>query len=259
MLNSLILFVLLTATVFAEDCVRIRESANAAGRSINIVFVPSGFGDELDHFEEQVREHWQGVSNYAPFSDDVRNLNVWVVKRSSSSYCEFKSKNERVLSCSGPRALAHATSCVPSSKNRQIVVIHNSPVHGGSGGSIASATTTARSPQVIVHEIGHSLFGLADEYTVDGHANGPNCSSKKADCSAWRDLIDAGLATCEAGCPGNTKLTNASNIMRALHEPSFGAVNERLICCKFKKMTGAYPGFCEPYTNIGKGLDAFCK
>ena len=40
----------------------------------------------------------------------------------------------------------------------------NTPYYGGSGGSVATATTNPASSDVAVHEIGHSFVGLADEY-----------------------------------------------------------------------------------------------
>lgn len=47
----------------------------------------------------------------------------------------------------------------------QALVIVNSPVRGGAGGQIAvSANGGSDWKEVVVHELGHSLFGLADEY-----------------------------------------------------------------------------------------------
>lgn len=46
----------------------------------------------------------------------------------------------------------------------QVFVIANSPYYGGSGGSYPTSTTEVRSPEISVHEIGHSFANLADEY-----------------------------------------------------------------------------------------------
>jgi hypothetical protein len=46
----------------------------------------------------------------------------------------------------------------------QILVIINSPIWGGSGGSIATTTTAPGWASIPVHELGHAAFGLADEY-----------------------------------------------------------------------------------------------
>lgn len=46
----------------------------------------------------------------------------------------------------------------------QVVVVINSTVSGGSGGQIAVTTTDPGWELTAIHEIGHSAFGLADEY-----------------------------------------------------------------------------------------------
>jgi hypothetical protein len=50
----------------------------------------------------------------------------------------------------------------------QIVVLGNSTVYGGAGGSFASASMNASSPEILAHEIGHSFASLADEYWYTG-------------------------------------------------------------------------------------------
>jgi hypothetical protein len=254
---------LFTTMAFAdgEECVKIRSSKNPVNRSINLVFVPSGFAGQLDQFEASVRDHWKEMSAYEPFSDNVETLNVWVVKgeAASNGFCSFDRKVDRLTHCNSLKGILLANKCT-NFTNRQIVIIHNSEKYGGSGGAVAAATNHPLSARIIVHELGHSLFDLADEYdSSDGSTKGPNCVSTKSNCSAWQDLIDAGLATCQQGCPSRTHLTTYPSVMKTLLENSFGHVNQRYICCKFKKETGEYPGFCDQYATIGEGLDRFCR
>ncbi len=265
-MKFLVLWPLLAFTLSAfaqsQDCVKIRDSILEQPKSLNLVFVPSGFNDNLDLFEAKIREHWTTVSQYEPFSTSVDSLNVWIAKvpHKSNSYCSFNSKITRLLDCNSSKAVSQAKKCVPADKNRHVIVIHNSDVYGGSGGRVATATNNILSAKIIVHELGHSIFKLADEY-VDktGFSDGPNCAQKSTNCSAWQDLIDAGLATCEEGCPENKRFTSEKSVMRALSEPGFGHMNQRYICCEYKKMTGKYPQFCEQYQAIGVGLDKFCE
>jgi hypothetical protein len=56
----------------------------------------------------------------------------------------------------------------------QVFVIANSPYYGGSGGGTATSTTDLKSPEVSVHELGHSFAKLADEYYA-----GDNFASEK--------------------------------------------------------------------------------
>ncbi len=45
-----------------------------------------------------------------------------------------------------------------------VIIIANSPYYGGSGGSRALATTNVNSKEILIHELGHSVGILADEY-----------------------------------------------------------------------------------------------
>ena len=44
------------------------------------------------------------------------------------------------------------------------LVIVNSPLYGGSGGAVATFSTHASAAEIALHEMGHTAFGLADEY-----------------------------------------------------------------------------------------------
>jgi hypothetical protein len=45
-----------------------------------------------------------------------------------------------------------------------IIVLVNSTILGGTGGAVARSSVTVGWEDVMIHEMGHSLFGLADEY-----------------------------------------------------------------------------------------------
>lgn len=46
----------------------------------------------------------------------------------------------------------------------QIVILANSPEYGGTGGPYAVMSINSSAPETLVHEMGHSFAGLADEY-----------------------------------------------------------------------------------------------
>jgi len=46
----------------------------------------------------------------------------------------------------------------------QVVILGNSTVYGGTGGPYAVSSLNSASPETVVHEMGHSFAGLADEY-----------------------------------------------------------------------------------------------
>jgi hypothetical protein len=54
-----------------------------------------------------------------------------------------------------------------------ILVLVNDPAYGGSGGAVGVASMDAQAVELVLHELGHSFGGLADEYF--GNANDPSC------------------------------------------------------------------------------------
>jgi hypothetical protein len=49
-----------------------------------------------------------------------------------------------------------------------IIAIVNSPIYGGSGGSVAVFSTAPNASEIGLHEMGHTAFGFADEYEYYG-------------------------------------------------------------------------------------------
>lgn len=91
----------------------------------------------------------------------------------------------------------------------QIIVICNDPERGGAGGQVAwTSNSGADWREVAIHELGHSAFGLADEYDYGGpdtfeagEPGEPNVTtdSNPATCK-WSALVTAG--------PGNPTRAN---------------------------------------------------
>ena len=68
------------------------------------------------------------------------------------------------------KASALADKCVPKGASRQTVVVHNDLTYGGAGygsADVATATIHPSGPDIIIHELGHSLFELGDEYNYN--------------------------------------------------------------------------------------------
>lgn len=84
----------------------------------------------------------------------------------------------------------------------QIIVICNDPERGGAGGVVAWTSNSGSDwREVAIHELGHSAFGLADEYdyggpdNFTGTASQPNVSTdgNPATCK-WSAMVTAGPA-----------------------------------------------------------------
>jgi len=150
-------------------------------------------------------------------------------------------------------------------------VVHNDKEYGGAGYSylnVATLSINAAGPLVAIHELGHSLFNLADEYSYNDSsdsAQSPNCDT--SGCSKWSDLIDNDLAGCtiKACNTGPNRpadyFVGERSFMQYLSYP-VGEVNLRFSCCTFLALTGNAPDYCEKYDsgvfNAGHLLE-YCK
>jgi hypothetical protein len=68
----------------------------------------------------------------------------------------------RLLVCDNALALTTAAAALPEFTAAMVVV--NSTIYGGSGGSVPVYSLAAGATEIAMHEIGHSWFHLADEY-----------------------------------------------------------------------------------------------
>jgi hypothetical protein len=68
----------------------------------------------------------------------------------------------RLLVCNNSIALQVALAQVPAFS--VAIVIVNSTIYGGSGGPVAVYSLAGGANEIALHEIGHTAFGLADEY-----------------------------------------------------------------------------------------------
>ncbi|MFE6049259.1 M64 family metallopeptidase [Kitasatospora sp. NPDC056446] len=117
-----------------------------------------------------------------------------------ASFCN--SGIQRLLVVNTTTALTVAGNQVPQWSMAMVIV--NSTVYGGSGGSVAVFSLAAGANEIALHEMGHTAFGLADEYEYyagcgadvghDHHPAGepaqPNVTLDAGRATnKWRDLV----------------------------------------------------------------------
>ena len=68
----------------------------------------------------------------------------------------------RLLVCNTTTALQVAAAQVP--EFTVVLLVVNSTIYGGSGGSVGTYSLAGGATEIAIHEMGHTAFGLADEY-----------------------------------------------------------------------------------------------
>ncbi|MFD3538923.1 M64 family metallopeptidase [Streptomyces sp. NPDC058662] len=173
---------------------KIVDSGPAADR-LDVVVIGDGYtAAELTRFHEDARQKWAEVTAVEPYSTYRNLFNVWTVDAVSHDsgvsgdpdpatvrdtalgsyfWCEGI---ERLLCVDQPKVDSYVAKAPEADL---VVVLANSAKYGGAGYNEPSATLGyegistasaghAKSGQVAIHETGHSLGKLADEYFYPG-------------------------------------------------------------------------------------------
>ncbi|HYO49699.1 MAG TPA: M64 family metallopeptidase [Chloroflexia bacterium] len=210
----------------------IYDSGDPAER-FNLVLVSEGYKQsELGKFADDAQHFVDGLFDIAPFDEFQCAINVYRVDVSSTdsgaddpTQCGgtgampktfFDAKFctggvRRALTANSALVLEVAAQQVPQFHSAQLVV--NSPIYGGTGGQVGVSSTATHKDdgtpvdwrEIIIHEMGHSIFGLADEYEYyagctsgeTGHDNWAGGEPSQANVTAsttangkWSDLIN---------------------------------------------------------------------
>lgn len=150
-------------------------------RRVNFVVAGDGYQtNQFDKFRSDATNTFQALLGAFSPGDEPFVNGFWVFRPSRESGCDDPSKGivrdtayhsghdpqtHRLL---GPdyygTLLALADGAFLSPTNCYVVVIVNTTAYGGAGGMVMSGSMHASSAEVIRHEMGHTLAGLADEY-----------------------------------------------------------------------------------------------
>lgn len=208
---------------------KVVDHGSAADRW-NLVILAEGYqASEMSKFHDDVQKIIDGFYNTPPYDQVWCGVNIYRVDVASnesgaddpttcsegtgvavatyfdSSFCN--SGAHRLLLCDSTLAQNVAVAQVP--EVHRVLVLVNSPIYGGGGGSVATCSTDPSAAEIAIHEIGHSEFGFADEYAYylgcgvdtnkDNYGGGepgqPNITKNtNIATNKWKDLITGGTA-----------------------------------------------------------------
>jgi len=243
----------------SDACKKLKHTDGSAfdKDTIVLVFVGSGF-TSLDAWRAQVRMSYSSFHSTKMFDDNNPLFISLYVNKLFDPICKYGEVTLRFLSCEMTDARVYAEKCFPTGPLRQTIVVHNNSTYGGIGSSdynFAALSIHARGPDVAIHELGHSLFNLADEYNLLSKTTNSsleaNCDTQG--CSKWSDLVDNGYASCTIkACNTGPNLPDyfvgALSFMDNITLP-VGHVNWRFTCCTFLALTKTTPDYCEEYNS----------
>ncbi|MBC6447310.1 M64 family metallopeptidase [Actinokineospora xionganensis] len=170
--------------VAAAEVIPIEINGPSASR-FDLVFVGDGYTSaQLGTYGEHVRGKLAEIMAVEPFKSYRGQFNVWQVnvispesgvdndpsygiRRNTALDMYFWCGNiERLLCVNETKARQYASSAEDVD---QVIALANTTKYGGAGGNVATSSGgNALAGQIVVHELGHSIGGLADEYTYGG-------------------------------------------------------------------------------------------
>ncbi len=168
----------------AADVVPVQVTGDSADR-FDLVFVGDGYTDaDLETYSANVLSKWTELSAVEPFASYKDYFNVWQVNVVSPEsgvdhdpttgiekntaldmgfWCQGRDANTERLLCVNETKAKQFAALAPAAD--QVIALGNTAKYGGAGGSVATASgSNAQSGQIAIHELGHSIGGLADEY-----------------------------------------------------------------------------------------------
>ena len=160
-------------------------------RAFNVVLLAEGFTNaQQNDFNNACTAFVNAFRTTPPFDELTPALNIFRVNVSSTdsgaddpagtggtgasvrTYFDatFGANNiRRLLVCNTSTALQVAAAQVP--EFTVVLVVVNSTVYGGSGGSVGTYSLADGANEIALHEMGHTAFGLADEYAFYAGGN----------------------------------------------------------------------------------------
>jgi len=204
--------------VYPSKC--IQKSGNPS-KCLDITFLAEGYTqDEMPKFRKDADRFTEFIRECSPYKENRNNINFWIVESPSEESGTDQPNNgiwkktimnasfntfgtDRYLTTFDNQSMRDLAANTPYD---QIIIIVNTEKYGGGGfynTYALCAADNSLSNYVLVHEFGHSLGGLGDEYYTSD--------------VAVQDFYPAGVEPWEANL---TTLTNFDSKWKSMVDPT---------------------------------------
>lgn len=222
-----------TASSSSWDWLIPSAEAAADNAMLDVTFVGDRYGaGQLQNFYQDVDRVIAHLMTYEPYASRADRVVFHSVDNTAADLgCVHDAATTRLIVCNQ----AAVTSVVndAGAPYDKIIVLVNDSAYGGSGGTnVTVSYNGVYAPQVAVHEFGHTLAGLLDEYNLYS-TSGPmdgrtyaNCYAGSPPNAGWDGVVAASEYV--QGCKyPNWYRSSSCSIMKSISCQSFNAVSQR--------------------------------
>ncbi|MDP3703058.1 MAG: Ig-like domain-containing protein [Candidatus Omnitrophota bacterium] len=221
------------------------EAATTDGMVLDVAFVGDNYtSTDLLTYQQDVDRVLAHMMTYEPYALRSAQLLFHSVDNTTVDLgCVHNTTTTRLITCNQSTVTSVVNDAgAPYDK---IVVLVKDSTYGGSGSSAMAVSYNGGSAeQVVVHEFGHTLGSLLDEYnlystngTVDGRTY-VNCYAGAPPNTVWDGLVAA--SDYAQGCKyPNWYRSSSCSIMKSLSCRYFNAVSQRQLNTKLDVYAGS--------------------
>ncbi len=211
-----------------DECTVLSYSGNPSGK-LDFAFVAANY-KSLRDFRKDAEKYIAVLKGNDPFKADFGRLNFYLVDDLSSIQCT----EDSLIRCDEFKVHEIASKC----PNDMVILLYKNSnlISPPRSSSILNLVKISASPvednSVILHELGHAIGHLADEYVDNAYYQQvnfrpddyPNCDY--AACPKWENE--------SAGCYGGCSMSSyyrptQDSIMRSLSDMNYGPVDVKVM------------------------------
>jgi hypothetical protein len=221
------------------------EGDNDTEAAVDLLFLGDGFTeDQLAEYEETAHNYYNAFIALHYYNVFGARFNAWtqrvrsteegiddpdngVMKDTAFDFGMGEGDGRRCVFFKTNEGLELARRLGTEAHADVVIIIANTTEYGGCATSgVFSVTRDASAPEIISHELGHALFGLADEYDYGGtppcahDSDAPNVTNHGTrDTVPWSDIVTATEFPTPAGSAGVGAFEGAGYCPMGMYRP----------------------------------------
>lgn len=213
-------------SIMKNRLIRKVRAADSNNGYVDIAFLGDGYNGDFAKFHSDVNNSISNLLTYEPFKSRSAQLYFHYIDSSDNLGCTYYG---RCVMCDNSKVISTANTYGVPYDNLYVLV--NNSTYGGCAykGLAAGYNGSPWSPQVFVHELGHSLAWLDDEYLANNpYMDQKNCSPVTPPDPDWTGIVNDKDYYLECNY-SNWYRSSYASIMRYIDFYNFNPISQKYL------------------------------